>query len=136
MRWGRKQASEEKPNALALRATLRAFAGIFDLKSGEGPTYSRAELEQMMLALLRTVIVHWVACAYGGVEHDRLSRADALLRKWIATFDERRPHFYEQNIMGSDYAVGAREQNLDGARQVLALASEIAGEPLLAPFDL
>lgn len=136
MRWGRKQATEEVRGELALRATLRAFAGIFGLNSGDGPTYSRAELEQIVIALIRTVILHWIASAYGGVDSDRLSRADAVLRDWIATFDERRPRFYKENIISSDYMVGAREQDLEGARRVLALASGIGGEPLPAPFDL
>jgi hypothetical protein len=136
MRWGPKQATEGVRGELALRATLRAFAGIFGLNRGDGPTYSRAELGQITIALVRTVIVHWIASAYGGVESDRLSRADAVLRDWITTFDERRPRFYKENIISSDYMVGAREQDLEGARRVLALASGIGGEPLPAPFDL
>jgi hypothetical protein len=134
MQFGRKPQGEDN-TALAVRATLRAFAGIFDLQDGEGPTYSRADIERLMLALVRVTILYWVDLTYGGVDAERLEAATGELKAAIALFDERRPNFYGQNIMGSDYAVGAREQNLDAGRRVLALASEIGGDPMPSPRD-
>lgn len=122
--------------ALAVRATFRAFAGIYDLHDGEGATYRRTDIERMMLALVRVSVVHWISLAFGGVDPERLEAAAAELGSAIGMYDERRPNFYGQNIMGSDYAVGAREQNLDAARRVLALASKITGSPMPSPRDL
>lgn len=109
---------------VALRAAIRAYPGTAYIC--DGPWRLGAEVDlPIRLQALRTIFVTWAQFAYPGVREEARAEAISALRKPLLRLDEGLPDFYRRNIMSSDYAVAAWENNTHAARRAVALVEAI-----------
>lgn len=104
-----------------VRAALRGFAGI--ARVGEGPWSFGGAIERpIIVQALRVIFVAWAQSAFDGVRPEALGEATRALQAELAKFDREFASYYRQNIMGSDYACGAWQQNAEAGRRAANLA--------------
>ena len=104
-----------------VRAALRGFAGI--ARVGEGPWSFGGAIERpIIVQALRVIFVAWAQSAFDGVRPEALGEATRALQAELAKFDDEFASYYRQNVMGSDYACGAWQQNAEAGRRAANLA--------------
>ena len=127
--------TEADKRAVAVRTALRGFNGLREI---EGAPWSLSDKLGLPIKLhaLRVVFIAWCQTLYEGVRPEALGEASDALRPLLAELDEALPEFYSRNVMGSDYAVGAWQADIEAARRVAALVETVnILEFRLAPFD-
>lgn len=120
---------------VALRSAIRAFPGLASI--GEGTWALGREVDlPIRLHAVRTIFVTWSELAVGGVRPDARHEALEAFAAALAPLDAALPEFYDRNIISSDYAVAAWQENVEAARRAAALVEAIGSLQFQTlPFD-
>lgn len=126
---------DENRRLVALRSAMRAFLGVALI--GDGPWGLGREIDlPIRLHAIRAIFVTWSEFAFDGVRSNARREAFDALAVPLAKLDEGLPDFYNRNIMGSDYAVGAWQGNAEAARRAVSLVEAIESLEFCNPaFD-
>lgn len=114
---------------------MRAFPGV--ARIGDGPWKLGSETElPIRLHAIRAIFVSWSEFVFDGVRNDARREAFDALAVPLAELDEGLPDFYNRNVMGSDYAVGAWQDATEAARRGVSLVEAIESLSFAElPFD-
>lgn len=127
---------DEYPKRLvALRSAMRAFPGLANI--GDGPWALGREVDlPIRLHAVRAMFVTWSEFVFGGVRPDARREALKAFAAALAKLDEALPDFYNRNIISSDYAVAAWQENVEAARRAASLVEAIGSLQFQTlPFD-
>lgn len=121
--------------AIAVRAALRGIVGLVGIDTAPWSLSERLGVS-IKLHALRAVFVAWCQTLYDGVRPDALGEAFTSLRPLLGELDGALPEFYEQNLISSDYAVSASQDNVEAGRRAAGLIEAIDTlEYRLLPID-
>lgn len=120
---------------VAVRSAIRSFPGTADIAAG--PWSLSAEIDlPIRLHALRAIFVAWSEIVFDGVRKEARAEAFGALAPYVAKLDESLPDFYKLNIISSDYAVSAWEDNTKAARRAVSIVETVNSlEFRQMPFD-
>jgi len=103
---------------------MRAFPSVAHI--GDGPWALGDQIDlPIRLHAVRAIFVTWSEFVFDGLRHEARREAFTALARPTAILDDGLPNYYELNIIGSDYAVGASQNKVEAARRAIGLLEAV-----------